>query len=94
MRLVLTALLVLGAFGAPSISSAPLRRVALLASLLLGIALVVHGVVTRRRKNESWNEALSNGEKLMTGSVWLDGLLFAAILIVICVCVFLLFFLA
>jgi uncharacterized membrane protein YidH (DUF202 family) len=94
MRLLLTALVALGAFGAPSIPSTPLRRGVLLASLILGISLIVHGVITRRKRGQSWNEALANGEKLMTGSVWIDGLLFAAILVVICVSVFLLFFYA
>jgi hypothetical protein len=92
MRLLLTALVALGTFGAPTISSTPLRRGVLLASLVLGISLIVHGVIVRRRRGQGWNEALANGEKLMTGSVWVDGLLFAAFLCVLCVSVFLLFF--
>ena len=56
--------------------------------------MLVHGVILRRRRGQSWNEALAGGEKLMTGSVWLDGILFAGILVAICAAVFLLFHLA
>jgi hypothetical protein len=94
MRLFLSLLVALGAFAGHGISSAPLRRAVLLASVVLGISLLIHGVVLRRRRGQSWNEALAGGEKLMTGSVWLDGALFAGILAVIGVAVCLLFYYA
>lgn len=56
--------------------------------------MLVHGVILRKRRGQSWNEALAGGEKLMTGSVWLDGILFAGILVAICAAVFLLFHLS
>jgi hypothetical protein len=93
MRLLLSLLVALGAFAGPSISSAPWRRAVLLASVVVGISMLVHGVVLRRRRGR-WNDALAGGEKLVTGSVWLDGALFAMILIAICAAVALLFYLA
>lgn len=60
-------------------------------SVVVGVSMLVHGVILRRRRGQRWNEALAGGEKLMTGSVWLDGILFAVILVAICAAVFLLF---
>ena len=94
MRLLLSLLVALGAFAGPSISSAPLRRAVLLASVVVGVSMLLHGVILRRRRGQSWNQALAGGEKLMTGSVWLDGVLFAGIMIAICVAFFLLFYFA
>ena len=91
MRLLLSLLVALGAFAGPSISSAPLRRAVLLVSVVVGVSMLVQGVILRRGRGQRWNEALAGGEKLMTGSVWLDGILFAVILVAICAAVFLLF---
>ena len=33
----------------------------------------------RKRSGQSWNEAIAQGTKLMTGSVWLDGALLLAV---------------
>jgi hypothetical protein len=46
---------------------------------LVGAFFQARGVISRRRAGQSWNEALANGQKLMTGNVWLDGLVLAAI---------------
>jgi hypothetical protein len=94
MRLLLSLLVALGALAGPSITSVPLRRAALLASVTVGVSMFVHGVILRRIRGQSWNEALAGGEKLMTGSVWLDGILLAGILVAIGAAVFLLFRLA
>lgn len=49
------------------------------------IALAVPSVLSRfrnvrerKKSGQSWNEALAEGTKLMTGSVWLDGALLLA----------------
>jgi hypothetical protein len=46
---------------------------------VLGAIYQFRGVVARRRAGQSWSESLSNGEKLITGNVWLDALLLAFI---------------
>jgi hypothetical protein len=94
MKLFLSLLVALGAVGGPAIASAPLRRAVLLASVILGISMLIHRVILRRRRGQSWNAALAGDTKLMTGSVWLDGALFAVILLAICAAVSLLIFYA
>jgi len=64
-----------------AVSSIAWRRATLAISLCLSVSILVHGVVRRRRSGQSWNQALAGDTKLMTGSVWLDGLLFGVILL-------------
>ena len=49
--------------------------------MLIWAATLMVGVILKRRSGKNWNEALSGGSKLMTGSVWKDGAIFAAILV-------------
>ena len=49
---------------------------------VVSVSYLVWEVMVRRKKGQSWNESLANGEKLITGNVWLDGLLFAGVLLV------------
>jgi hypothetical protein len=60
--------------------------------LLVCVATLAAGVIQKRKEGKSWNEALAAGSKLVTGSVWLDGAIFAAIMVAICVAVFGLFY--
>jgi hypothetical protein len=48
--------------------------------LIVFVLIVVPGVLTRalsirkrRKQGQSWNEAIAEGTRLMTGNVWLDG---------------------
>jgi hypothetical protein len=90
-RLILALISLVLLVAEPAIASVPLRRAALFASLIISVSLLVHGVVVRRRRGESWNATLAGDTKLMTGNVWLDGAVFAGILVVIIAAVALLF---
>jgi hypothetical protein len=57
--------------------------VLLIAGFIFCVSSLAYGVILRRRRGESWNQALAGGTKLMTGSVWLDGALFAGIMLAI-----------
>ena len=59
----------------------PWKLVFLLAMFVLCLAIRYRGVWVRRRKGASWNDALAEGKKCITGSVWLDGALLAFILL-------------
>lgn len=69
-------------------ASRPVRLIFWGLVMLVWVAAVSISVALKRRAGRSWNEALSDGSKLMTGSVWLDGILFAGILLVLCVAIF------
>jgi len=51
------------------------------------ISFLTFRVAQRRKLGQSWNNALAEGAKLRTGSVWLDGALFAAVLVIVIVVV-------
>jgi hypothetical protein len=80
-RLILLMLALLGATFGPTIDSRPVRLIVLILSLAISAAILIEGVVRRRRSGQSWNQALAGGEKLMTGNVWADGALFAVVLL-------------
>jgi hypothetical protein len=44
------------------------------------IVYVITRIFGQRKEGKSWNEVWSDGEQTLTGSVWLDGLLFIGIL--------------
>jgi hypothetical protein len=44
------------------------------------LALMVYDVIVRRRRGENWNDALAGETKLLTGNVWLDGIVFVAVI--------------
>lgn len=56
--------------------------------MLIWAATLMVSVILKRRAGQSWNDALPGGSKLMTGSVWKDGAIFAAILVATGVAVF------
>jgi hypothetical protein len=96
MKKLLVAVLLLAiAASAPLWEAAAPRSVRIgiwSALLIICIAILANGVVQKRKAGKSWNEALSAGSTLMTGSVWKDGAIFAGIMIAVCASVFALFF--
>lgn len=57
-----------------------LRFLGILALIALpGISLRAFNVLKRRKRGESWNEAIAEGTKLATGNVWLDGAVILAV---------------
>jgi hypothetical protein len=53
------------------------------AFVLSGIIYVSYRIVVGRLRRKTWTEILSDGWKPATGSIWLDGALFAGILVAI-----------
>jgi hypothetical protein len=51
-----------------------------LAASILSGALAVHRAYLRRKAGQNWHGVLADGSRLITGSVWLDGILFIMIL--------------
>jgi len=51
------------------------------------ISFLAFRVIRRRKLGHSWNDALADGARLRTGNVWLDGALFAVILVIVIVLV-------
>jgi uncharacterized membrane protein HdeD (DUF308 family) len=92
LKLLLLLIAALGAFGSRAISSVPLRNFVLLASGVYCLGYLIHDVVQRRRSGQNWNDALAGGTKLVTGNVWLDGILFAAIVLTLAIAAFLLIY--
>ncbi len=80
-KLLIVAIALLLLLLAKALTPGPVRWTMLGISFVLSMSVLIHGVIVRRRRGESWNQALAGGTKLMTGSVWLDGVLFAGILI-------------
>jgi|GEM_PF-6350721 len=80
-KLIIVGIAVILLLLSKTITPGPVRWTMLAVSLVLSMSVLIHGVILRRRRGESWNQALAGGTKLMTGSVWLDGALFAVILI-------------
>ena len=74
-------------FLSDAMSAGPVKLTMLALAFVLSASVLVHGVITRRRRGQSWNEALAGDTKLITGNVWLDGALFTAVLLVCCVAV-------
>ncbi len=68
-------------------SPGPLKLTMLAGAFVICASMLIQGVVARRRSGQNWNEALAGNTKLITGNVWLDGALFAAILFVCAVAV-------
>jgi hypothetical protein len=56
-------------------------------AFIVGAFVQIHGMLARRKAGEDWNSAIANGTKLITGNVWLDGAIFAAILCVVIVAI-------
>jgi hypothetical protein len=69
-------------------ASRPVRLAFWSSVMLIWAATLTVSVVLKRRAGQNWNEALSGGSKLMTGSVWKDGAIFAAILVATGIAVF------
>lgn len=44
---------------------------------------VVTRIVTQRKEGKSWSEVWADGAKPITGSIWLDGAVFLAILLAV-----------
>lgn len=80
-KLIMVAIAVALLLASDAVSHGPLRGAMLGVSLVLSGAVLVHGVVSRRRRGQSWNQALVGDTKLITGSVWWDGALFAGVLV-------------
>jgi hypothetical protein len=53
-------------------------------SVVASLSYLAYDIVRRRREGQSWNEALAQGSKLLTGNVWLDGALFIVVLAAPC----------
>jgi hypothetical protein len=68
--------------------SRPIRLAFWSTVMLMWASTLTIGVIQKRRAGQNWNEALSSGSKLMTGSVWKDGAIFAAILVATGITVF------
>jgi hypothetical protein len=51
------------------------QRSVTLALIALGLAWLLTDIIKRKRNGESWNRALAQGNKLITGNVWKDALL-------------------
>jgi hypothetical protein len=56
------------------------KRSLLIAGFIASVSVLFYDVARRRRAGQSWNEALAQGSKLLTGNVWLDGALFVVVL--------------
>jgi len=56
------------------------------------IGYVFARIFTQRREGKSWSQVWADGEKPMTGSVWLDAIVFFFILVLICAAVVLFMF--
>jgi hypothetical protein len=66
---------------ADSVPRGPLKAACYVIAGVMAYAMIFLEVRRRRKAGQSWNEALAMGSKLVTGNVWLDGLLFAGILL-------------
>lgn len=80
-KLIIVGVAVVFLLWANAATPGPLRWTLLGASLTLSGSVLILGVVERKRKGQSWNQALAGDTKLITGNVWWDGALFAGVLI-------------
>jgi hypothetical protein len=80
-KLIMVAMAMVLLLTVDAVPRGPLRWVMIGVSVVLCGSVVVQGVLARRRGGQSWNQALAGDTKLITGSVWWDAALFAAVLL-------------
>lgn len=71
-----------------ALSAYNFKRIVWIVLLVACIWFLARRTIAQRRNGKSWNDALADGVKLVTGNVWLDGALFAVVLLGICILLF------